>query len=106
MEITMPDSVLDKKIDEAVQKRLEETGVIGRTLDINEFRKKYCGGKSAEWVRQIIFDRYPEVNFDKGGWVVNPRTTAQGRKAIIFESQAAEWIEKHKFEINWNERII
>ncbi len=43
--------------------RLEED-LTAKTIGINEFRRDYCQGKSAEWVRTKIFDRYPEVVFD------------------------------------------
>lgn len=36
-----------------------EEEITGRTIGMDEFRKKYCGGKAAEWVRTYILDRYP-----------------------------------------------
>lgn len=32
-----------------------EDELTGRTIKLDEFRKKYCGGKSPEWVRTFIF---------------------------------------------------
>ena len=43
----------DKAIKSAVLDAVDSLGLIpkedaiGRTIDINEFRRKYCGGKSA-----------------------------------------------------------
>lgn len=106
------DQIINKKslvqlIQNTVQEmkpRLEED-LTGKTLDINEFRKKYCGGKTAEWVRAKIFDRHPEINAINGGWVVNPRRTEYGSKTIIFAKKAAKWMAEHDNEIDWNEKL-
>ena len=86
------------------QPRLEDD-LTGRTIGINEFRRKYCGGKAPEWFRVFIFDRYPETDYANGGWCVNPHRTENGRKTIIFERKAAQWMESHQLEIDWNERL-
>lgn len=78
---------------------------IGRTIDINEFRRKYCGGKSAPWVRLYIFDKFPETDFANGGWVIAPHATSGVKKSIIFEYEASRWIEAHKREIDWSAKI-
>ena len=77
----------------------------GRTCDIEYFRKNYCGNKSAEWVRTKIFDRYPEVNYDNGGWVVNPRKSPEGKTTMIYLKDASAWMQKHKNLIDWNEKL-
>lgn len=82
-----------------------EEDLTGRTIGINEFRRKYCGGKAPEWVRTLIFDRYPETNWENGGWCVNPHRSEGGRKTIIFEKKAAAWMEAHQEAIDWNERL-
>lgn len=85
--------------------RLEED-LTAKTIGINEFRRDYCQGKSAEWVRTKIFDRYPEVVFDPvkhTGWVLNPH--GQGKKTIIWQKQAAKWLESHMYQIDWNEKL-
>lgn len=74
-------SLFDKEKEEAE----------GATINIDEFRKKYCGGKGKEWVRVFIFDEFPEIDFENGGFVVNPRG---GKKTIIFRKDAKKWIEK------------
>lgn len=85
--------------------RLEED-LTAKTIGINEFRRDYCQGKSAEWVRTKIFDRYPEVVFDPvkhTGWVLNPH--GQGKKTIIWQKQAAKWLESHMYDIDWGEKL-
>ena len=82
-----------------------EDDLTGRTIGINEFRRKYCGGKSPEWVRTFVFDRFPEVDYAKGGWVVNPHRAEGSRGTIIFEKKAAQWMESHQLDIDWNERL-
>lgn len=77
-----------------------------RTAKIDEFRKDYLGGKSAEWVRAKIFDRYPEVVYDPAketGWVLNPH--GQGKSTIIYLKPATKWLEEHMYEINLNEKL-
>ena len=95
-------------IKSAVADTVKDLGLVpkaqlkGITLDINEFRKSYYGGKAQDWVRTFVFDEFPETNYANGGWVVNPRG---GKKTIIFAYQAADWMEKHKYEIDWNGKI-
>lgn len=80
-----------------------EDNLKGVTIGIDEFRRKYCGGKASEWVRTFVFDKYPETNYVNGGWVINPRG---GKKTIIFEYQAAAWMEEHKYELDWNAKVL
>lgn len=100
--------VPERMIKSAVADTVKDLGLVpkaqlkGITLDINEFRKSYCGGKAQDWVRTFVFDEFPETNYANGGWVVNPRG---GKKTIIFAYQAADWMEKHKYEIDWNGKI-
>lgn len=77
----------------------------GKTIRIKEFAKKYCGGKAVPWVRLFIFDEFLEVDFKNGGWVVNPRKSEEGKTTLIFEKPAAECMEKHRNEIDWNAKL-
>lgn len=93
--------VIFKPIIKALfDKEKEETE--GATINIDEFRKKYCGGKGREWVRVFIFDEFPEVDFENDGFVVNPRG---GKKTIIFRKDAKKWIEANYHRIDWNASI-
>ncbi|MDK6268395.1 DUF771 domain-containing protein [Lactobacillus mulieris] len=92
------ENFITKRVGETVNKILNEN-LDGKTITIDEFRKKYCGNRSAKWVRKNIFDSFTETDFDNGGWVLNPRG---GRKTIIFEKKAAIWLEQNTYKIKWN----
>lgn len=97
-------SFIEKVVINTLEKRSTDK-LTGRTINLTEFRKKYCCGKGDEWVRTKIFDRYPEVDFANGGWVINPRKTPNGKTTAIFEDEGAKWIAKHRHQIDWNEKL-
>ena len=107
IELTIPIDTLIDAIDEIMQKRgyVPAESLDGRTIKMKEFSEKYCGKKAPNWIRLFIFDEYPEVNVKNGGWVANPRRTEEGSKTIIFEKPAAEWMDKHRNEIDWNAKL-
>ena len=107
MELLIDDKAINSAVLEAVDSLglIPKEDAIGRTIDINEFRRKYCGGKSAPWVRLYIFDKFPETDFANGGWVIAPHATSGVKKSIIFEYEASRWIEAHKREIDWSAKI-
>ena len=77
-----------------------------RKISLDKFRKEYCINHSKTWVRNLIFDRYPETWDENGGWVINPSGHEPGiRGTWIRQEQAAKWLEKHDREIDWNERL-
>lgn len=90
MELLIDDKAINSAVLEAVDSLglIPKEDAIGRTIDINEFRRKYCGGKSAPWVRLYIFDKFPETDFANGGWVIAPHATSGVKKSIIFEYEA------------------
>ncbi|WP_233551989.1 MULTISPECIES: DUF771 domain-containing protein [unclassified Lactobacillus] len=96
---------------EVVDQIMQERGYVpaesleGKTIKMKEFSKKYCGSKAVPWIRLFIFDEFPEVDFKNGGWVVNPRKTAEGSRTFIFEKPAQEWLDKHRCEIDWNAKL-
>lgn len=101
-------SIPDEQINSAVHDVVEKMNLVpkeqlkGITWGIDKFREECCGGKGQNWVRTFIFDEFPETNYTNGGWVVNPRG---GKKTIIFAYQAAAWMEKHKYEVDWNGKL-
>lgn len=106
MNITIDSNQITDAIKKAVQTYVTKHHVNdGITLGINDFRKKYCGGKSPEWVRTFIFDEFPEIDYENGGFVINPRRSEYGRKTIIFEKPASEWMEKNRRRIDWEARL-
>lgn len=107
MQLTIDHTELTNAIDGIMKERgyAPSESIDGKTIRIKEFAKKYCGGKAVPWVRLFIFDEFPEVNFKNGGWVVNPRKSEEGKTTLIFEKPAAEWMEKHRNEIDWNAKL-
>ena len=51
MELLIDDKAINSAVLEAVDSLglIPKEDAIGRTIDINQFRRKYCGGKSAPW---------------------------------------------------------
>ena len=70
-----------------------------------ETRQDLFHGKSAEWIRVFIFDRYPETDLKNGGWVLNPRRSSGGKSTSILYEPAKKWLNEHEYEIDWNERL-
>lgn len=105
LNIPVPKGVIDEAVADAVRGMglVPKEQLKGVTLDIDKFRKKYCGGKAPDWVRTFIFDEFPETDLDNGGWVKNPRG---GKKTIIFEYRAAAWMEAHTYDIDWNGKVL
>lgn len=97
-------AVLIKWIKPLIEKLFEKykEEYEGATMTIDEFRKKDCGGKGQEWVRIYIFDQFPEVDVENGGFVKNPHN---GKKTIIFRKDAKKWIENNYHRIDWNASI-
>lgn len=82
-----------------------KTSLEGVTWDINEFRKHCCSNKSAEWVRRyVILPFADEIDFDKGGWCLNPHG-GKGKKQMIFAKSACKWMEENKRRIDWKGRV-
>lgn len=82
-----------------------KTSLDGVTWDINEFRKHCCSNKSAEWVRRyVILPFADEIDFDKGGWCLNPHG-GKGKKQMIFAKSACEWMEENKRRIDWKGKV-
>lgn len=108
MQITIGNQELIAAVDKIMALRgyVPSEDLEGRTIDINQFREMYCAGKSAEWVRTKIFDRYPETlleNNQEGGWVVNAH--GKGQKTTIYQKKAAHWMEEHRGRIDLNEKL-
>lgn len=107
MKLTIDETSMIELIDQIMLTRgfVPEETLTGKTIGIEEFRKTYCGNKSPDWVRTFIFDRFPEIDRRNGGWCVNPRASAEGKKTIIFAHPASQWMETNSKKIDWNARI-
>ena len=63
----------DRVIDEAVEKSARKLGLVpehdkrAQKISLDDFREKYCLNHSKKWVRNIIFDRFPDTWYQNGG---------------------------------------
>lgn len=109
MDLKIDDHLIDKAVEEKVKTLglIPKDQLLGKTIGIDEFRKRYCGGKAKSWVRYFVFDQHPEVAYpeNKDGWVIAPRKTSGIRSTVIFEYPAAKWMEDHRDEIDWFGRL-
>lgn len=107
MELPVSIEPLIKAIDQIMAERgyVPANSLVGRTIKMPEFSKKYCGSRADKWIRLYIFDQFPEVDIKNGGWVVNPHWTSDGRRTIIFENPASEWMDKHRLDIDWHAKL-
>lgn len=98
--LKLPEEQIEAVVDKVIaQKHLvPESSLQGRTIGIEEFRHKYCGGKSSTWVRLFIFDKF------KPDWVkgIHP---GSGGKTIIFAYPAAKWMARHWKDIDWEAKL-
>lgn len=94
------ESMLEDMVDQILEKKgylpldLGYDKLEGRTISIDEFRKRFCGGRSATWVKTHIF--YPF----QPSWVVDVHP-GKGQAYTIFAKPAAKWMEKNRDKINW-----
>lgn len=99
------------QISSVVRKEIEDMNLVpkndlkGITWTIDEFRKKCCGGKSANWVRTFIFDRFPETDYINGGWCLAPHKTDGIKATIINAYDAKQWMANHWREIDWKGKL-
>lgn len=96
MQAIIPPDQLKQTIEKTVIEMdlVPRSNLLGKTIDLEEFRKKYCGGRSKAWVKEEIFYKF------KPDWV-DDYHPGRGRKITIFEYPAAEWMNEHRKEINW-----
>ena len=85
---------------------LQKNKPLPRTAKLTkETRENLFHGKGNEWIRTFIFDQYPEVDELNGGWVLNPRKTANGKTTSILVKPAIQWLNEHEYEIDWNAKM-
>ncbi len=108
MEIAVPDELISEAVLDSVEKLHLVPHEIRKEqkISLDEFRKKYCLNHSKTWVRNLIFDRYPETWYQNGGWAINPSGKEPGiRGTWVRVEQAADWLSAHDKEIDWNEQL-
>lgn len=108
MELSVSDSAIDNAVLAAVKKfdLVPRDDKRSQKISLDDFRKKYCLNHSKTWVRNIIFDRFPETWDQNGGWAINPSGREPGiRGTWIRIDQAAKWLEQHDAAIDWHEQL-
>lgn len=108
MDLKIDDDILKDQIVQAIKslKLVPEDQLIGIQWDINEFRKRCCLNKSANWVRTCIFDRYPETWIENGGFVIAPHKTPGIKGTWINAYRATKWMQEHFDDIDWSEKLV
>lgn len=97
MQLTIDSSELTQAVDEVMRERgyVPESALIGRTIGIKEFAKKYAKPHGIAWVKaNILYPFEPD-------WCSNIHP-GKGGKITIFEYPAAIWMNEHRKEIDWN----
>ena len=97
MQLAVDDSSLEQILDTVLRKRgyVPENQIVGKTINIDEFAKKYAKPHGAAWVkRNILYPFQPD-------WCSNIHP-GRGGKMTIFEYPAAIWMNEHRKKIDWN----
>ncbi|TLQ21749.1 hypothetical protein [Lactobacillus helveticus] len=97
MQLAVEDSSLEQVVDLIMKKRgyVPESQIVGRTISIQDFAKKYAKPHGGDWVkRNILYPFEPD-------WCSNIHP-GRGGKMTIFEYPAAVWMNEHRKEIDWN----
>ena len=97
IDLPIPVETLTGVVDQIMEKRgyVPAESLVGKTIGIKEFAKKYCYPHGPAWVKENILYKF------KPDWCQNihPGT---GRGFTIFEYPARKWMEEHRGEIDWN----
>lgn len=107
LNIPIPNEQINSAIREEIKKMnlVPQSDLIGITWSIDEFRKQCCCGKSPNWVRTFIFDKFPETDYANGGWCLAPHKSEGMKATKIFAYEATRWMEAHKYDIDWKAKL-
>lgn len=108
MEIAVPDEPIKEAVREAVKKfdLIPRKNLLAYRPSLDSVRKDYFCNHSKEWIRNLIFDRFPETQDVNGGWAVNPSGREPGiRGTYVKFLQMKQWLAEHDDEINWYEKL-
>ena len=97
MQLAIDEVSMEQIIDQVMKKRgyIPENQIVGKTISIDEFARKYCYPHGKAWVkRNILYPFQPD-------WCSNIHP-GRGGKMTIFEQDAAVWMQKHRKEIDWD----
>lgn len=96
MQLTIDDQLIQSAVDKAMKTHgyAPINQLKGKTIGIREFAKKYCYPHGIDWVKEnILYKFHPD-------WIVSIHP-GSGKGFTIFEDEAAQWMVKHRKEINW-----
>ena len=108
MELSIDNSVIDNAVLAAAKKLdlVPRDDKRAQKISLDDFRENYCLNHSKAWVRNIIFDRFPDTWDQNGGWAINPSGKEPGiRGTWIRIEQAAKWLDEHDDAIDWHEQL-
>lgn len=97
MQVSLDEASMIELIDQVMKKRgyVPEEQIVGKTINVQEFAKKYCKPHGQAWVKRNILYVF------KPDWVSNIHP-GRGGKMTIFEYPAAIWMNEHRKEIDWD----
>lgn len=105
-------TISDDQINDAVIAAVKKFDLVPRKNyeayqpSLDSVRKDYFCNHSKKWIRNIIFERYPEVLDVNGGWVINPTGREPGiRGTYVKFAQMTRWLDEHDIEIDWYEQL-
>lgn len=88
----------DDELKELIKEVLKEEGLIPTkqtaTISLKEFARKYCYPHGVDWTKAEILYKY------KPAWVADIHP-GKGRAFTVFETEAADWMEKNRHKLNW-----
>ena len=102
----------DEQINNAVKEYVKSLDLVPRkTYEayrpiLDDVRKDYFLNHSKKWIRNLIFDRFPEVLDKNGGWAINPSGKEPGvRGTYVKFAKMTRWLDKNNDKIDWYERL-
>lgn len=108
MEIAVSDEPIRQAVLEAVKDfdLVPREDMLAYRPSLESVRKDYFCNHSKEWIRNLIFDRFPETLDVNGGWAINPSGRAPGiRGTYVKFAQMKEWLDENDDRIDWYERL-
>lgn len=93
----LDDATIDKLAD-AIAERIKSKEPA--TMKFDTARHELFHGKSREWIKYYILNRYPEVLSTNDGWITPPRH--QGIRIKVLDVKAAKkWLSENQQKIDW-----
>lgn len=108
LSIPIPDEQISSAVMEVVKKLdlVPREDLRAYCPPLDDVRKDYFRNHSKQWIRNLIFDRFPETLDVNGGWAINPSGKEPGMRGtyVKFE-QMKQWLDERDDEIDWYEKL-